>query len=109
MPNDNGLMFDLNNKINNEQIEKIAEQLDTPAMDMPTSQVQDVDIQDEGFTSVEAPPTIKLTPEQQCEAVFQNYLTTHPNLFLSGEQKRYLKRAILRDCKKGKYNHIFNN
>lgn len=75
---------------------KFTQELDTSS---PT--VQTVDVQ--------APPSRrKLTPEEQAEAVLQNWLTVNPNRFPSGHEKRMMKRQFLRNAKKGKYEHIFN-
>jgi len=116
---DNGLLINTNLDPNvddqtNSMVEKVAEVFDnsnsTVSLDLPgfkqeqdtsTPTIQTVDVP-------EAPIRRKLTPEEQAEAVWQNWLTVNPNKYPTGQQKRMMKRQFLRNAKKGKYEHIFN-
>lgn len=48
-----------------------------------------------------------LNPENQAEILLQNYIMSNPGMYLTGKQKRNLKREFLRNAKKGKYNKMF--
>lgn len=46
-------------------------------------------------------------PVNQAEILFQNYTMSHPDMILSGKQKRNLRREFLKNAKKGKYAKMF--
>ena len=48
-----------------------------------------------------------MNPINQAEILMQNYLLSHPDLILTGKQKRTLRREFITGAKKGKYNKIF--
>lgn len=49
------------------------------------------------------------TPAFQADMMFNNYMKSgNAPKYLSGSQKRQLKRQLLRNARAGKYNHIFN-
>lgn len=55
-------------------------------------------------------PTVRLSRETQGMLAYQNWLTTHEDesRYLSGKQKRAVRRDFIRRAKKGIYEHIFN-
>lgn len=53
---------------------------------------------------------MRLTREMQGMFAYQNWLTTHEDdaRYMSGQQKRAVRREFMRKAKKGVYEHIFN-
>ena len=49
----------------------------------------------------------KLTPDEQAQIVFENYIR-NTQRFLSGKEKRRLLRECQRNAKKGRYNYMFD-
>lgn len=55
-------------------------------------------------------PAVKLSYETQGMLAYQNWLSTHENesRYLTGKQKRAIRRDFIRQAKKGIYEHVFN-
>lgn len=49
----------------------------------------------------------KLTPEEQAQIVFENYIQ-NTQRFLSGKEKRRLLRECQRNARKGRYEYLFD-
>lgn len=48
-----------------------------------------------------------LDPKNQADILFMNYLMSNPEIIMTGQEKRNLKRTFLARAKKGKYKDIF--
>lgn len=55
----------------------------------------------------EQPEKRKLTPDEQAQIVFENYIR-NTQRFLSGKEKRHLLRECQRNAKKGRYEYMFD-
>jgi hypothetical protein len=55
----------------------------------------------------EQPEKRKLTPDEQAQIVFENYIRNTQRL-LSGKEKRRLLRECQRNAKKGRYEYMFD-
>lgn len=53
------------------------------------------------------PEKKKLTPEEQAQIVFENYIQ-NTQRFLSGKEKRRLLRECQRNARKGRYEYLFD-
>ena len=69
--------------------------------------VDDVPVVSETLNRI---PAVKLSYETQGMLAYQNWLSTHENesRYLTGKQKRAIRRDFIRRAKKGIYEHVFN-
>ena len=63
--------------------------------------------EDKKASAIDARMKFFMNPNTQAEILMQNYLMSHPEMILTGQQKRSLRREFLKNAKKGKYRSIF--